>query len=102
MRLEQAIADRIERDSEFRRIWEERRPLREFADQIISARIACGMTQFDLADAAGLPRSTIARLESGEANPTVKTLGKLSAALGVAFEVDAKGVSVGRELSTAS
>lgn len=100
MQLEQALAERIERDPEFRRIWEERRPLREFADQLISARITRGMTQAELAASAGLPRSTVTRLETGDANPTVKTLGKLSAALEVSFEIDAAGIHVGRELAS--
>jgi transcriptional regulator with XRE-family HTH domain len=101
MNLEESIARSMARDPEFARIWEERRPLREFSLALIGARIARGMTQYDLADAAGLPRSTVTRLEAGEANPTVKTLGKLSAALGVSFEIDATGVHVGQELAAA-
>src|SRR5665213_3408594 len=41
-----------------------------------------GLTQAVLAKAAGLPRSTIANLESGEGNPSLAVLVKVSAALG--------------------
>ena len=41
-----------------------------------------GLTQAALASAAGLPRSTIANLESGEGNPSLAVLVKVSAALG--------------------
>jgi transcriptional regulator with XRE-family HTH domain len=39
------------------------------------------MTQRDLAEAAGVTQSTIARLELGEASPRFGTLRKLAAAL---------------------
>jgi len=42
-----------------------------------------GLTQGALAKAADLPRSTIANLESGEGNPSLTVLVKVSEALGV-------------------
>jgi transcriptional regulator with XRE-family HTH domain len=42
-----------------------------------------GLTQAALAKAADLPRSTIANLESGEGNPSLVVLVKVSEALGV-------------------
>jgi XRE family transcriptional regulator, regulator of sulfur utilization len=42
-----------------------------------------GLTQAQLAGASGLPRSTIANLESGEGNPSLTVLVKVSTALGV-------------------
>ncbi|HUH86313.1 MAG TPA: helix-turn-helix transcriptional regulator [Stellaceae bacterium] len=42
-----------------------------------------GLTQGALAKAAALPRSTIANLESGEGNPSLTVLVKVSDALGV-------------------
>jgi transcriptional regulator with XRE-family HTH domain len=41
-----------------------------------------GLTQSALAKAANLPRSTIANLESGEGNPSLSVLVKVSSALG--------------------
>jgi XRE family transcriptional regulator, regulator of sulfur utilization len=45
-----------------------------------------GLTQAALAKAADLPRSTIANLESGEGNPSLVVLVKVSDALGVPVE----------------
>jgi ribosome-binding protein aMBF1 (putative translation factor) len=42
-----------------------------------------GLTQQVLAHAAGLPQSTIARLESGERKGTVAQMRKLAGALGI-------------------
>lgn len=41
------------------------------------------MTQHELADAAGVGRATIARLELGAPNPSPSTMRKLAAALKV-------------------
>src|SRR5215470_15557689 len=53
------------------------------ARNLSTLRRARGLTQSSLAGAAGLPRSTIANLESGESNPSLAVLVKVSGALGV-------------------
>jgi XRE family transcriptional regulator, regulator of sulfur utilization len=45
-----------------------------------------GFTQQKLGTLSGVPRATIATLESGSANPTLAVLVKVSAALGVTIE----------------
>ncbi|MHB9092687.1 MAG: helix-turn-helix transcriptional regulator [Chloroflexota bacterium] len=45
------------------------------------------LTQEQLAEKTGLKRSYIARLESGESNPTVKTLHRLARAVGDNVEI---------------
>jgi DNA-binding XRE family transcriptional regulator/predicted RNase H-like HicB family nuclease len=50
------------------------------------ARIAAGMTQKQLANISGIAQPVIARLESSKSNPTIDTLGKVSAALGARLE----------------
>lgn len=45
-----------------------------------------GLTQKELADASGVPRPTIANLESGVANPTLSVLLKVAASLGAVVE----------------
>jgi transcriptional regulator with XRE-family HTH domain len=45
-----------------------------------------GLTQVQLAKLAGLPRSTLTNLESGEGNPSLNNLAKLAAALQVSIE----------------
>ncbi len=49
-------------------------------------RKARGLTQDQLAKVAGIPRTTLSHIESGEGNPSLKTLSKLALALGVPFE----------------
>ena len=51
-----------------------------------SLRHARALTQEMLAKAAGVPRSTIANLESGEGNPSLTVLVKVANALGVPID----------------
>lgn len=52
------------------------------ARNLSQLRHSRGLTQEALARAAGLPRSTIANLESGDGNPSLAVLVKVSTALG--------------------
>jgi XRE family transcriptional regulator, regulator of sulfur utilization len=56
------------------------------ARNLISLRHARTLTQDALAAASGLPRSTIANLESGEANPSLAVLIKVASAFGVPID----------------
>lgn len=49
-------------------------------------RKARGLTQAQLARISGIPRTTLSHMESGEGNPSLKTLSKLALVLGVAYE----------------
>lgn len=51
-----------------------------------SLRKSRGLTQDQLAQVAGIPRTTLSYFESGQGNPSLKTLIKLAAILGVTFE----------------
>ncbi len=50
-------------------------------DSLISARISRKMTQSELAKKAGMKQEAVARLESGDSNPTFATLTKIAKAL---------------------
>lgn len=56
-------------------------------DKLIEQRHIKGMTQKDLAKAACLTQSVIARLENKKAMPQLDTLLKVAAALGCVLEV---------------
>jgi transcriptional regulator with XRE-family HTH domain len=45
------------------------------------------LTQQELSDRSGVPRPTLAHLESGQGNPTLTILIKVAAALGIGIEV---------------
>ena len=49
-------------------------------------REARGLTQQELSDRSGVPRPTLAHLESGQGNPTLSVLIKVAAALGIGIE----------------
>jgi DNA-binding XRE family transcriptional regulator len=62
------------------------RPALEFIDvsiarDIIRDRRAAGLTQQQLAHAAGIRQETLSRIESGKNSPTIRTLQKIERAL---------------------
>src|ERR1700680_2397946 len=58
-----------------------------FRDQLVTARLAAGLTQSELATRIGTTQSAIARLEGGTITPTVVTLSRLADVVGLRFEI---------------
>ncbi|MGH8779312.1 helix-turn-helix domain-containing protein [Paraburkholderia sp.] len=56
------------------------------ARNLVALRHARALTQDGLAKASGLPRSTVANLESGDGNPSLAVLMKVAGALGVPLD----------------
>jgi DNA-binding XRE family transcriptional regulator/quercetin dioxygenase-like cupin family protein len=56
------------------------------ARNLVSLRHARALTQQTLAKTAGVPRSTVANLESGEGNPSLTVLVKIANALGAPID----------------
>lgn len=72
---------------------------------IKKARKSCGLTQGDLATKACMAQSIISAIESGSRNPTLRTLKRLVAALGLRLVVrveDANGSGFEWSTSTAT
>ena len=59
------------------------------ASDLIGCRLALQMTQQQLATASGIRQSEISRIESGHANPTLKTMSALARALGAEVHIAA-------------
>ncbi|WP_117161704.1 helix-turn-helix domain-containing protein [Paraliobacillus sp. X-1268] len=60
----------------------------EIAAQIKTKRQELKMSQQKLADAAGIPKSTVGRIEAGLTSPKLETLLKISKALDTPFVID--------------
>lgn len=63
-------------------------PIERFGDIVKAQRRAKGWSQDQLAEAAGLSRPTVARVEAGSAVSTA-TLSKVAVALGIQINVEA-------------
>lgn len=70
------------KDPEVRKEYERLKPRYELISQLIEARMRKGLTQAQLAKKMGTKQSAIARVEGGNANPSIAFLEKLASALG--------------------
>jgi ribosome-binding protein aMBF1 (putative translation factor) len=57
-------------------------PQFEFSAELVRARLRAGLSRAELAERMGMSQSAIARMESGEAFPSTKTLLRLAEATG--------------------
>lgn len=85
---EEMLAERLDADPEYRHEWERTALARAVAVKVISYRAEHGLSQTVLAKRLQMTQPAIARLESGEHNPTFPTLLRLSEALGVELAID--------------
>lgn len=84
---EQAVAEELRRDPEFRREWERTALAREVARVIVAYRAAHHLSQRALADKLGWRPSVVSRLEAAEHNPSVDTLLELCCKLGLTMRI---------------
>jgi transcriptional regulator with XRE-family HTH domain len=75
-------------DPAFRAEWERTALARAVATQVVGYRGQSGLTQKGLAELLGMKQPQVARLESGEHNPSIETLARLAAVLGVEINID--------------
>lgn len=55
---------------------------------MIDARKQKGMTQKELSEITGIAQGDISKLESGNANPSIKTLKRLAAGMGMKIKIE--------------
>lgn len=60
---------------------------------MIDARKASGLTQKELSERTGIAQSDISKLENGSANPSIKTLQRLAAGMGMTMKIEFLPVS---------
>ncbi len=76
------------KDPEFRTEWEALEPERQIIRAIIEGREANDLTQKQLSEATGIAQADISRLENGTGNPSIRTLKRLAAGLGMQLKLE--------------
>jgi transcriptional regulator with XRE-family HTH domain len=85
---EEVLAEHLDADPEYRREWERTALARAVAVKVISYRAEHSLSQTALAGRLKMSQPAVARLESGEHNPTFPTLMRISDALGIELAID--------------
>lgn len=74
-------------DEEVKAEYEALEPEFQVIKAILEARKSQNLTQQDLAEKTGIDRTDISKLENGNANPSLKTLKRLAAGLGMTLQI---------------
>ena len=85
--LQEAIAKEME-NPKFRAEWEALEPEFQIIRAIIEGRDSKEFTQKQLSEATGITQADISRLENGTANPSLRTLKRLAAGLGMQLKLE--------------
>lgn len=75
-------------DPEFKAEYDALEPEFTLMQAMIDARKATGLTQKQLSEKTGIAQSDISKLESGNANPSLKTLQRLANGLGMRIKIE--------------
>ena len=75
-------------DPEFREEYEALQPERAIIQAIIDARQQSGLTQKELSERTGIAQGDISKLERGNANPSLRTLQRLAAGMGMILKLE--------------
>ena len=76
------------KDPAFKKAYEQLEPEFAIIQAIIDARKSAGITQKELSQKSGIAQGDIRKLENGNANPSIKTLQRLAAALGKTLKIE--------------
>ncbi len=87
---DELIAEQLRTDPEFRAEWERTALARAVAIAIVRYRAEHHLSQRELADRLGMKQPQVARLELGGRNPSMETLMRVSAKLGIEFTIDVR------------
>jgi ribosome-binding protein aMBF1 (putative translation factor) len=90
LRTAGAVHEQDMRDLDYRREYERTRLANDVAVKVIRYRVDCGLSQADLGKMLGMRQPHVARLGSGDHEPSLSTLSRLASALGLDFSVTVK------------
>lgn len=75
-------------DPEFKAEWEALQPELSLVQAMIDARKVSGLTQKELSERTGIAQADISKLENGNANPSLRTLQRLAAGMGMQVKIE--------------
>lgn len=75
-------------DPEFKREYDALEPEFAIIRAVIDARKESGITQKELSERSGIAQGDISKLENGSANPSIKTLSRIAAAMGKKLKIE--------------
>lgn len=75
-------------DPGFKAEWDALAPERQIMRAIVEGREGRDLTQQQLAEATGIAQADISRLENGTGNPSLRTLKRLAAGMGMALKLE--------------
>lgn len=76
------------KNPEFRKEWDALEPERQITRAMLEGRQNNHFTQEQLAEATGINQANISRLENGTANPSLRTLKRLAAGMGMELKLE--------------
>ena len=82
-------------DPEVRAEYEALEPEFSIMQAMIDARKSSGMTQKQLSEKTGIAQADISKLESGSANPSLRTLQRLAAGMGMRIQIEFQPFTMG-------
>ena len=75
-------------DPEFKKEYDALEPEFSIIQAMIDARKTSGLTQKQLSERTGIAQADISKLESGNANPSLRTLQRLAAGMGMQVKIE--------------
>lgn len=76
------------KDPEFKKEYDALQPEHAIIQVIIDARQQSGLTQKELSERTGIAQGDISKLERGNANPSLRTLQRLAAGMGMKLRLE--------------
>lgn len=81
------LNEQLQRPS-FKAEWDAFQPELTIAQAMIDARKESGLTQKQLSERTGIAQADISKLERGNANPSLRTLQRLAAGMGMNVKIE--------------
>ena len=80
------------RDPEVKAEYDALEPEFSIMQAMIDARKSSGLTQKQLSERTGIAQADISRLESGNANPSLRTLQRLATGMGMRLKIEFQSI----------